>query len=218
MTIALLMLAVLAAPLNRGADNLEDILAKMDQAASRFTGLSAQISKTTATVVINEKTTESGGFFIQKDKKGYKVMTELREPEKTSILVKGDKVSVYHPSINQEEEYRIGSHRELLDSLLLLGFGGGGHDLLKSYTVTLGASDDRNVKLDLIPKGSLVKDITKVELWLSPDTWAPARQRFTQPTKDYVDVVYTAVVLGPQADSKFEQKMNSKTKHVQPGR
>ncbi len=198
---------------------LDDVLVKMDAAALNFKGMSAQVSYTKFTEVVKDKSVESGGIFMQKSNKGYKVLIEFREPEKKTVLFANGKGLIYREKINVQEEYSLGDKKDIIDQFFQLGFGGGGHDLTKSYAITMDGDDTAagvpTVKLTLIPKGKL-HDVTKVELWISKERWTPVQQRFTEVSKDYTEVTYRGVQEGPQPDKIFRTNANGKTKHVNP--
>ncbi len=204
------------------ADSLEDVLKRMDEAAARFQGLSAQLTYTKVTVVVDDKSTESGTIYFQKEKggKGYKVKIDITQPDPKTVLVRDGKVRIYRPKINQIEEYDVGKKKELMEQFLLLGFGAGGHELAKAYGVTLGGPCTLNgapcIKLDLQPKGDMTRNLTKVELLLSPETALPIQQRFTEPTRDHLTATYMQVKPGPQPDAIF--KIHApRAKTVKPG-
>lgn len=204
------------------ADNLEDILKQMDAAAAKFRGLSAGISYTHVTVVVDDKTVETGTIYFQKEKsgKGYKVLIDFTQPAPKTVLVKGNEVRILRPKINQVEVYAIGEKKELMEEFLLLGFGGGGHELAKVYKVTLAPECSLDgaacVKLNLVPQGGMAKNLKAVELWLSPDTWLPLQQKFTESSRDHTTVRYTKVKAEIQPDDRF--KLNDKGfKVVKPG-
>jgi len=204
------------------ADGLEDVLKRMDDAAAHFVGLSAQLSYTKVTVVVDDTTTESGAIYFRKETggKGYRVKIEITTPPKT-VLVVGGKVQIFRPVINQIEEYDMGKKKELMEQYLLLGFGAGGHELAKAYDVKLGGACTLNgaacIKLDLLPKGDMTRNLKKVELWLSPETTLPIQQRFTEPTNDHLTASYQHVKPGPQAESVFKIDAPRGVKTVRPG-
>ncbi len=205
------------------AETLEQVLSKMDSAAVRFHGLSAQLSYTKVTLVVDDRTTESGDIYFKKEKagKGFKVLIEFTQPEPKTVLFRDNKAWIYRPKIAEMEEYDLGKNRERLEQFLLLGFGAPGHDLLKAYTVTLAGdvnlSGAATVKLDLAPQGSLASQLRKVELWLSRDTWQPVQQQFTEPSGDYLVARYTNIKESASlADSVFQIKTSGKVKKVRP--
>ena len=220
--VLLLAALVLAVP-PAMVDPLEEVLSKMDAAALRFRGLTAQLSYTKVTLVVDDRSTESGAIYFKKDKggKGFKVLIEFTQPEAKTVLFRDNKGWIYHPKIAQIEEYDLGKNRERLEQFVLLGFGAPGHDLLNAYAVTLvgdvhlaGAA---TVKLELTPKGSMARHLRKVELWLARDTWQPVQQQFTEPTGDYLVAHYADVKDAPSLpDSRFQIKTSGRVKKVRP--
>ena len=51
------------------------------------------------------------------------------------VLVADGKIEVYQPRIDQVTVYDPGKNRDTVESFMVLGFGGGGHDMLKSFDV-----------------------------------------------------------------------------------
>src|SRR5208282_1177621 len=103
------------------------------------------------------------------------------------LLYGGGKVQRYNPKADQVEEYNPGKNRGEVEGYLVLGFGGGGHDLLKSYDVKLLGPDTANgvkaVKLELIPKSDRVRNsyIASILLWIDPTTGLSVQQQFFEP-------------------------------------
>jgi len=204
------------------ADKLDDILTKMDTAAAGFTGMSASISYTKVTVIVDDKDVRNGGILLEKEKGGYKIKIEFTTPEAESLLLKGGEVQIYHPKINQMEVYEAGKDKGTIEQFFAVGFGGGGHDILKSYSVALGADEKIGntmaVKLNLTPKTPMPGNFVKVEIWLNPVKWTPVQQRFTEKSKDYLEITYSNVLDGKQKDSEFNIKTTNKPKIVRPGK
>lgn len=204
------------------AEKLEQVLTRMDAAAAHFHAVTARLSYTKVTVVVDDWTTESGAIFFEKENggKSFKVLIEFTEPETKTVLFRDNKARIYRPKIAQIEEYDLGSDRERLEHFLLLGFGARGHDLLKAYNITLGNTPpgETIVKLDLTPKGAMAGQIKKVELWLSRDNWQPVQQKFTEPDGDNLTARYTDVKESHGwPDSRFQIKPDGPVKTVRPG-
>ena len=217
------LIVLLALSLLARADKLEDVLTKMDAAAAKFKGMSASVSYTKVTVIVDDRDVKNGGIHLEREKGGYKIKIDFTTPEPESLLFKGNKAEIYHPKIDQEEIYDVGKNKDMIEQFYAVGFGGGGREILKSYTVTLGADekigDTMAVKLNLTPKGSMPGNFTKVEIWLSPAKWTPVQQRFTEKSKDYLEITYSNVLEGDQPDSLFNIKgITGKTKKVYPGK
>ena len=60
---------------------------------------------------------------------------DITDPDQKYVLFNGSKVQVYQPKIEQVTVYNTGKNREDFESFLVLGFGGRGHDMLKSFEV-----------------------------------------------------------------------------------
>ena len=57
------------------------------------------------TVVVNDKSTESGQIFVRRDGK---MRIELTQPDPRTILRDGDNFYIYNPKIHRVEEYNLG--------------------------------------------------------------------------------------------------------------
>jgi outer membrane lipoprotein-sorting protein len=148
---------------------------------------------------------------------------DLTMPDPRTILRTGDKLYIYNPKIHRVEEYDLGQHRELLDQFILLGFGTSAENLRRSYTMTMEGEENlesqKTVRLQLVPKdGEVLKEISKIELWLDEATWTPAQQKFYETgSGDYFTVRYSNVVRNvPISDSRFRQDWPAGVTRVKP--
>ncbi|HTU34934.1 MAG TPA: outer membrane lipoprotein-sorting protein [Candidatus Acidoferrum sp.] len=177
--------------------SLESIQRQMDDAAKNFHSLSANVERTKVTVVVNDRSTESGSIRVRGDK----MLLELKtsEADTRTILRNGDNLYLYNPGLKRVEEYNLGKHRALVEEFLLLGFGTSGKDLRRAYRVTLAGEPivegKKTVELELTPKSADVqKQISKVNLWLDPSTMMPVQQEFYETgSGDYSIVRYSHV-------------------------
>jgi outer membrane lipoprotein-sorting protein len=177
--------------------DLAEILKRMNEASNRLNTLSADIEYTKVTVVVNDKSTQTGQFFYQKGKPP-DFMIDFKNPDARTLVVKKNKAEMYLPKTNQIQEYDLGQHSELVQQFLLLGFGGDVSKLQKDFNVKLTGevelSEDTLAVLELTPrKESLASRLPKVQLWISEESWLPAQQKFFEPSGDYAVARYTAV-------------------------
>jgi outer membrane lipoprotein-sorting protein len=204
------------------ADRLDDVLAHMDAVAANFKGVIAQVTFTQVTFVVDDKSTQSGGFYLQRDKKGYKILIEFRSPDEKNILFKDNKAQIYRPKIRQVEEYDVDKqYKDLLDQYLAVGFGGRVTAMRQNYEIAFGGDakvgSANTVKLILTPKQSGSK--RQVELWISTANWLPVQQRSTDlVSKDYLDIVYDSVHPQDVADKVFDLHMPGNVTKVHPGK
>jgi outer membrane lipoprotein-sorting protein len=176
---------------------LDGVLHQMDNQSRNFSSLTADIDRTKVTVVVDDKSTESGKIFVRKDGR---MRMEVTSPDPRTILLAGDSLFVYTPKINQVSEYNIAKHKDMADQFLLLGFGTSGTALQKSYDIALQGEDSLDGRkvllLELTPKSADMRaQISKVQIWLDEATWLPAQQKFFETgSGDYFTVHYTNVV------------------------
>ena len=200
--------------------SLDDVLKQMDREQGQFQSLTASIERTKVTVVVNDHSTESGQIEVRRDGK---MRIDLTSPDQKTILRDGDHIYVYTPKIRRVEEYDLGKRRDLIDQLLLLGFGTSGDSVKKSYLITLQGEDSlsgqRVVHLELTPRADDVrKQISKIELWLNEGNWLPAQQQlFETGSGDYSIIRYSNVARNvPIPDARFRPAWPKGVTRVKP--
>ena len=205
---SLLFAAVLLAPLGSTAfpppprkgkipPDLSQILSRMNEAGKRLRTLSAHLEYTKVTVLVNDRSTEQGRLFYHKGKTP-EIRIEMEQPESKVILFKKNKAEIYLPKINQIQEYSLEQKSGLVEEFLVLGFGAETGELKKSYTIKYLKEEDlggdTTAVLELIPrKESLASQLTKIQMWVSEDSWVPAQEEFFEPGGDYLIARYTAI-------------------------
>jgi outer membrane lipoprotein-sorting protein len=177
--------------------DLSVILARMNDAAKRLKSLSANLEYTKVTVLVNDKSTEEGRLFFRKGKTP-EIRIEMHQPESKVILFKKNKAEIYLPKINQLQEYSLEQKSGLVEEFLLLGFGSETGELKKSYKLKYLKEEDLNgdttAVLELIPrKEGLASQLTKIQMWVSEESWLPAQEQFFEPGGDYLIALYKAV-------------------------
>jgi outer membrane lipoprotein-sorting protein len=204
----------------QNAGGLENVLKQLDTQAADFRSLTADLERTKVTVVVNDKSTESGKILVRKDDK---MRIEVTQPDARTILRDGDDFYIYNPKIHRVEEYNLGNKKSVLDQFLLLGFGTSGSSLKESYAVTLQGEetlDNRKVlRLELLPKTDEVrKQLSKIQLWLDESTWLPVQQQFFETgSGDYFIIGYRNINRNVRIpDSEFKPHWPHGTTKVQP--
>jgi len=199
---------------------LEGVLKQLDTQAGDFHSLTADLDRTKVTVVVNDKSTESGRILVRRDDK---MRIELTQPDPRTILRDGDEFYIYNPKIHRVEEYNLGKKKSLVDQFLLLGFGTPGSELKQSYAITLQGEetlDNRKVVvLELLPKSDDVKNqLSKIQLWIDESTWLPAQQKFYETgSGDYFIIQYKNIARNVRiTDSEFKPHWPHGTTRVKP--
>lgn len=209
LTVLVLAVLVISPAFHLAADSLgvDDVLKHLDRQQGEFRSLSANIERTKVTVVVNDRSTESGRIEVRRDGK---MRIDLTSPDQKTILRDGDHLFIYTPKIRQVEEYDLAKHRGLVDQLLLLGFGTSGESLKQNYTIALQGEEtltgQKSARLELTPRSDdLRKQISKIDLWLDEANWLADQQQFYETgSGDYSIVQYSNVTRNvPIPDEHF---------------
>ena len=204
----------------QGKLTVGEVLKQIDREAAIFESLTADVERTKVTVVVDDRSTESGQMQVRRDDK---MRIDLTSPDPKTILRDGDHLYIYTPKTRQVEEYDLSKHRDLVDQFLLLGFGTSAESMKRGYLITLEGEENignqKVVRLELTPKsGDVRKQISKIELWLDEMTWLPAQQKFYETgTEDYFIIRYTNVARNVSLpDSRFKPRWPSGVTRVKP--
>ena len=201
---------------------LERILGQMDNAAASFRSAEASFVWDQYQKVVDETDTQKGKVYFRRAGNQTQMAADITEPDAKYVLFTGSKVEVYQPKIEQVTVYDAGKNRAAFESFLVLGFGGGGHEMLKSFDVSyLGAEkleDIDTAKLELIPKTQKVRNIfSHILLWIDPSRGVSVQQQLFEPSGDYRLSRYSAIKWNEKVpDSVFKLKTTGKTKFVSP--
>ena len=199
---------------------LDNILKQMDAQAANFHSLTADLERTKVTVVVNDKSVESGQILVRSDDK---MRIEVTQPDARTILRDGDNFYIYNPKIHRVEEYNLGKKKSVVDQFLLLGFGTSGSSLKESYTINLQGEETvdnhKVLRLELLPKTEDVrKQLSKIQLWLDESTWLPVQQQFFEMgSGDYFIIRYRNINRNVRIpDSEFKPHWPHGTTKIQP--
>jgi outer membrane lipoprotein-sorting protein len=200
---------------------VNQILGQMNEKSKNLWTISADLEYTKFTALVNDKSIESGRFFFKREKSNTDILIDIEKPDRRILLLKKNKGQMYFPKINQIQEYNLQQKSDLVQQFLLLGFGTDTNALKKSYTVNYlreeDLGDDTTAVLELVPlKNNVTSQISKIQIWVSEESWLPAQQQFFEPDGDSLTARYLKVVRDRQLPSStFELKAPSSAKRVQ---
>ena len=147
---------------------------------------------------------------------------DITAPEPKYVLFTDGKIQVYQPRIDQVTVYNPGKNRAEFEGFLVLGFGGRGHDMLKTFDVKYVGTEKvgsvETVKLDLVPKSEKVRNtFSHIVMWIDPTLGISLQQQFFEPSGDYRLNKFSDFQLNKKIpDSVFKLKTTGKTKVVSP--
>lgn len=165
--------------------------------------MSADLTMTTHTAILNDNTVESGDLKMQRTKGDTRALIDFTDDQDRHTIAFVDKtVQMYFPNLKLVQVYKLGKKTNLLDEYLLLGFGTSGKELAKGYDIKMVGSETiegrATTKLELVPKSASVREqITKVEMWLPLDSGYPVQQKFEHPSGNYRLITYRNFKLNP---------------------
>jgi outer membrane lipoprotein-sorting protein len=201
---------------------LERVLAQMDTAAKTFKTTEASVVWEQYQKVINETETQKGRIYFRREGGEVQMAADFVEPDRKYVIYSGGKLQVYQPKIDQVNEYNPGKNRGDVESFLVLGFGGGGRDLFKSYVLRLVATETVGGiaadKLELIPKSARWRNnIARILLWIDPAKGISVQQQFFEPDGNYRLAKYSDIQINrPLPENAFKLKTTKRTKVVSP--
>jgi outer membrane lipoprotein-sorting protein len=200
--------------------NLQKALTAMDSAAANFHSAQADFVWEQYFKVVNDHDSQKGTVYYRKSGKDTQMMADITDPAPKSVLFSDGKVQVYEPKLKRVTSYEAGKNREAVESFLVLGFGGSGRDMQKSFDVKYLTNekigDVNAVKLELVPKSDRVRNVfAKIWLWIDPARGISVQQQFFEPSGDYRLAKYSDLKLNQKiSDTAFKLKTTSDTKFM----
>jgi len=177
--------------------DLAQIFTRMNESAKHLKTLSADLAYTKVTVLVNDRSTESGKLYFR-NAKSPDILIDFKDPAPKVILFKKDKAEIYQPKINQIQEFDLSKQSSLVQQFLLLGFGTSSKEMEKVYEVKYATEEqlggDTTALLELTPrKESVAAQLSKIQLWISEESWLPVQQKFFEAGGDYSIARYNSI-------------------------
>lgn len=223
MLLRIILIACSACALHAGP-SLDEVLARMDAAASSWQGLRAELEWVRYMSLVDERRVESGRIAVRRAKNGdVQMLVAFQQPSTYFLAVRGDKAERYNPKTKTVEEYDLGQSKDKVENALMLGFGTSGSYLTKHYEVSLGAEEriagQPTVRLDLKPRdpqGEL--NNRPLEMWVATEIWQPVQYKvYDLSPGDYRIYSYSEVQVNPSfKSSEFKLRLERGTKRTRP--
>ena len=201
---------------------LDSVLEKMDAAAAHFQSAQADFVWMQYQKVVDEKDTQTGTVYYRRAANDIEMMAEIKDPDRKFVLYKDGKLQVYQPKIDQVMDYSTGSNRSDVEGYLVLGFGGSGQALKKSFEVTYGGEETidgiRTGRLQLVPNSEKFRNnITKIFLWIDLNKGISVQQQFMQSQGDYRLAKYSNIQINAKiGNNVFQLKTTKETQFLSP--
>ena len=223
-----IIISLMVAPAQQPAqtsdsEELQRVLSRMDQTAANFRSTQAAFVWDQYQRVVDEHDTQKGIVYFRRAGNEIQMAADINDPiPPKSVLFTDGKVEIYQPKIDQVTRYNTGKDRAVVESFLVLGFGGSGRDLLKSFDVKyIGPEKVAGVdtaKLELVPKSPKGRNtFDHILLWVDVSRGVSVQQQLFEPSGDYRLAKYSDIQLNQKIpDGAFKLKTTGKTKVVSP--
>jgi outer membrane lipoprotein-sorting protein len=208
--------------------NLEQVLSLLDKASVGFKSVQTNFVWDQYEAVVPDHDIQKGVMYFhrredaKRDEANVEMAAEITFPAQKFVLFSGELLQVYLPKVDEVTRYTAGKNRADFEAYLTLGFGGRGHDLLKSFDVTYAGMENLGgkptCKLELVPKSQKVKNMFNlITLWIDPQTGMSVQQKFKEGGGDYRLATYTSIQINrPLPHDAFRLKTTNRTKYVSP--
>ncbi len=202
---------------------LQQVLEQMDRTAANFHTTQANFVWTQYTKIVDDTDIQKGTVFFRRSGNQVEMAADIADPQPSKyVLFTDSKIQVYQTKIDQVTEYNAGKDRAAFESFLVLGFGGSGQDMLKSFDVTYSGTEKVDgidtAKLSLVPKAEKIRNtFDHIWLWIDPARGVSLRQQLFAPGGDYRLATYSDIRLNEKIpESTFKLKTTGKTKFLSP--
>jgi outer membrane lipoprotein-sorting protein len=202
---------------------LQQVLSQMDQTAANFRTTQATFVWDQYQKVVDETDTQKGTVYFRRSGNEVQMAADISDPAPPKyVLFTDSKVEVYQPKIDQVTRYNTGKERSAFEGFLVLGFGGSGRDMLKSFDVSYIGTEKVDgidtAKLELVPKSVKVRNtFDRIWLWIDLARGVSVQQQLFAPSGDYRLAKYSDIQLNQKIpEDRFKLKTTGKTKVVSP--
>jgi outer membrane lipoprotein-sorting protein len=192
----------------------------MDDASAHFQNCQADFVFNQYQKVVDETDTQKGTVYYRRAGQAIEMMADFKEPDRKFVLYKDGKLQIYQPKIEQVMEYSAAANKDQVESFLVLGFGGRGQDLKKSFDVSYQGEETvdgiATAKLQLIPKSEKTRgSFPQIILWIDLSNGISVQQKLLQTQGDYRLAKYSGINLKAKIGNDiFKLKTSGKTKFV----
>ena len=186
--------------------------------------LTADVKKVSYAAVINEEDVSTGRIAVKMSKPHeYRMLIDFQQPDRKQVQIAGTKVFIYLPKSITLQDVDFGkSHKDQIETFMLMGFGSNSRDLKSAYTIAYGGPEtvggQKTARIELVPKQKEVAaSFPKFELWISDETGISVQQKMHELGKDYLLATYTSIKINqnlPDSAVKLNLPNNVHREHL----
>jgi outer membrane lipoprotein-sorting protein len=215
--LVLSLVAIGTAAAAAAPDPLQAALDRMDKAAAKFKGLSADVVKVAHNALLNDDDKFSGTIAVRRPKAHeLTFVLDVLPPDPKKVRLIDHKLEMYYPKNNTLQIVDLDKKGgKVVDQFMLLGFGSTSDELRSAYKLEFGGPEtvagQKSVRLVLTPKSpEVLAKLPKFELWLSDSLGIAVQQKLWEPGGDYEMATYTNIRLGASGELKWDVPKDAK--------
>ncbi len=179
------------------ADPLDSVFARIDAAAKTFKGMTADITNTQHTALVDDNDVKTGTIKILRGNGGEMRMLVMEKGPSgvQEYAVNGHDARTYNPNTKIVDVYDLTSRQGLVNQFLLLGFGITSTEMKSGYDVSfvgdekVGTQDASHLKL--VPKAAETRhNLKQADLWYGSNGML-VQQKLFYPNGDFWLITYS---------------------------
>src|SRR4051812_48656814 len=78
---------------------LDQVISKLDEAGKDFRTMEAAIERTKVTILVNDKSTDSGKMYVARDGNSTRLKIDFTMPNQQSVLIDKGTILLYYPKL-----------------------------------------------------------------------------------------------------------------------
>ena len=200
---------------------IKKVLERIDNAGKSLVDLTAGVTQTKVTLVVDDTSTDTGKLLLKRTKSGNRTRLDYQTPEVKTLLIDKGKVWIYEPNLKRLQEIELGKNRDQAE-FMLVGLGQSSSNLLRAYDVKYLKEDNVNgAKASLIelkPKSEKTAAMfTKIWLWIDYSFGIPLQTQLTESSGDYLTLRLNNIKINPSlTDKDFKINLPPGVERVSP--
>ena len=200
---------------------INKVFERIDHAGKSIVDLTAGITQSKVTLVVNDTSTDTGKLMLKRTKSGNRTRLDYQTPELKTLLIDKGKIWIYEPNLKRLQEIELGKNRDQAE-FMLVGLGQSSSALLRAYDVKYLKEENVNGSkaslIELKPKSEKAAAMfTKIWLWIDYSFGIPIQSRLTESNGDYLTLQLANIKINPNlTDRDFKLNLPPGVEKISP--